>query len=185
MQPEWRALSRSRTGSGLVSGVALSKGQEVFKGIPFAAPPVGKLRWRPPQPPAPWGGVRKANQFGPPCMQPASPQRVGPWTRGFFSNDHAARRPDGADTVGLPSSPAVLDGKSGKASGSLTRWFNCQPQFFGSSSASLRKSGLKKIQNMPIESSLLLRGGSYSLCALSSAGRAQSAVQQGGRAWAP
>ena len=74
-----------RTQSGLVSGVALSHGLEVFKGIPFAAPPVGKLRWQPPQPPAAWQGVRKAGSFGAPCMQSASPERLGPWTRVFLS----------------------------------------------------------------------------------------------------
>ncbi len=73
------------TASGLVSGVALSQGIEVFKGIPFAAPPVGKLRWRPPQPVAAWQGVRKADHFGPPCMQTRSPERVGPWTAAFLS----------------------------------------------------------------------------------------------------
>ena len=40
-----------------------------FLGIPFAAPPVGKLRWRAPQPVHPWQGVRKADAFGPRCMQ--------------------------------------------------------------------------------------------------------------------
>jgi para-nitrobenzyl esterase len=40
-----------------------------FKGIPFAAPPVGKLRWRPPQPAAKWSGVRQVTQFGHDCMQ--------------------------------------------------------------------------------------------------------------------
>jgi para-nitrobenzyl esterase len=41
----------------------------MFKGIPFAAPPVGDFRWRAPQPVKPWQGVRKADQFGAQCMQ--------------------------------------------------------------------------------------------------------------------
>jgi para-nitrobenzyl esterase len=41
----------------------------VFKGIPFAQPPVGALRWRPPQPVKPWEGVRSATEWGPVCMQ--------------------------------------------------------------------------------------------------------------------
>jgi para-nitrobenzyl esterase len=73
-----------RIDSGLVSGVRLSHGEAVYKGIPFAAPPVGKLRWRPPQPPASWQGIRKADAFGPPCMQPAAPNHVGPWTAAFL-----------------------------------------------------------------------------------------------------
>jgi para-nitrobenzyl esterase len=58
--------------SGLVSGIAGSVDSvRVFRGIPYAAPPVGKLRWRPPEPVAPWEGIRKADQFGANCMQPA------------------------------------------------------------------------------------------------------------------
>jgi len=41
----------------------------IFKGIPFAAPPVGDLRWKAPQPVASWTGVRKADKFGSPCLQ--------------------------------------------------------------------------------------------------------------------
>ena len=61
---------------GDLAGVT-ADGVESFKGIPFAAPPVGDLRWRPPAPPASWTGVRRADAFGPICMQPA---------RGFFGN---------------------------------------------------------------------------------------------------
>jgi para-nitrobenzyl esterase len=59
-----------RLKSGLVTGVAgKTAAVRVFKGIPFAAPPIGQLRWRAPQPVAPWQGVRKADEFGPICMQ--------------------------------------------------------------------------------------------------------------------
>ncbi len=55
---------------GEVRGV-VKDGIASFKGIPFAAPPVGELRWRAPQPVKPWEGVREADQFGPPPMQMA------------------------------------------------------------------------------------------------------------------
>ena len=45
-------------------------GLYVFRGIPFAAPPVGKLRWMPPAPVEPWSGVRSAEKFGPISLQP-------------------------------------------------------------------------------------------------------------------
>src|SRR4029077_18032708 len=54
---------------GQVRGATLAKGGAVFKGIPFAQPPVGRLRWREPMPVAPWTGVREALEFGPICPQ--------------------------------------------------------------------------------------------------------------------
>jgi para-nitrobenzyl esterase len=62
-----------RIEQGLVSGVAgASAGVRVFKGIPFAAPPVGEFRWREPQPPASWAGVRGADRLSANCMQRAA-----------------------------------------------------------------------------------------------------------------
>ena len=55
--------------SGLVEGTASGQPSvRVFKGIPFAAPPLGENRWRAPQPVAKWDGVRKADAFGAPCV---------------------------------------------------------------------------------------------------------------------
>ena len=56
------------TESGLVEGTD-SHGVRLFAGLPFAAPPVGDLRWRAPQPPASWSGVRAADHFSPICPQ--------------------------------------------------------------------------------------------------------------------
>lgn len=66
------------TESGFVQGVADSS-VTVFKGVPFATPPIGRLRWRPPQLPAAWQGVRESATFPPRCPQigaypPASPE---------------------------------------------------------------------------------------------------------------
>ncbi len=59
-----------RTKTGIVEGLTEPDGSvRVFRGIPFAAPPVGDLRWREPQPAPSWTGVRKATAFGPRCLQ--------------------------------------------------------------------------------------------------------------------
>ena len=57
--------------TGTLRGVE-ADGVMAFKGIPFAAPPVGEWRWRPPQPPATWTGVRDAGSYGSFCAQPQS-----------------------------------------------------------------------------------------------------------------
>ena len=64
--------------AGLVAGVAGNDAAvRVFKGIPFAAPPVGPLRWKAPQPPAKWDGVKETTMFGPRCMQGGGGGRAG------------------------------------------------------------------------------------------------------------
>ena len=59
---------QTATESGPISGVR-ADGLDVYRGIPFAAPPIGDLRWREPSRVAPWTGTRKADTFAPACMQ--------------------------------------------------------------------------------------------------------------------
>jgi para-nitrobenzyl esterase len=54
---------------GILEGIALESGVNSFRGIPYAQPPVGELRWREPQPPTSWKGVRKADTFSNRAMQ--------------------------------------------------------------------------------------------------------------------
>lgn len=67
------------TGLGALAG-ARQDGVLRFLGIPYAAPPLGPLRWRAPQPVPPWTGIRDARRFGPACPQPpaAGPTYVSP-----------------------------------------------------------------------------------------------------------
>jgi len=63
-------LKQAVTESGIVEGVAgADRRVTLFKGVPFAAPPVGQLRWRPPQPAPKWDGVRICDRFAPISMQ--------------------------------------------------------------------------------------------------------------------
>jgi para-nitrobenzyl esterase len=59
-----------KTDAGSVSGVS-QDGLRVFTGIPFAAPPTGDLRWRPPAPVKPWDGVKETREFQATCPQPS------------------------------------------------------------------------------------------------------------------
>ena len=65
-----------KTSDGLVEGF-YEEGVYKFYGIPYARPPVGKRRWRPPQPLEPWQGIRKADKFGPIAYQIRPPDPSG------------------------------------------------------------------------------------------------------------
>lgn len=60
---------------GKISGLALGENKDVlaFKGIPYAKPPVGPLRWKPPQPVEAWEGIRQTTEYGAACVQPDLP----------------------------------------------------------------------------------------------------------------
>ena len=64
-------ISTAKVTGGVVEGV-VNDGIASFKGIPFAAPPVGDQRWRPPAPVVSWQGVRRTDKFAPGCVQEAS-----------------------------------------------------------------------------------------------------------------
>ena len=73
---------RVRVGDGVLQGNA-AHGVDSFKGIPFAAAPVGEGRWQPPQAEKPWRGVRSATRFAPACMQDLVRSQL-PWTAEFM-----------------------------------------------------------------------------------------------------
>ena len=108
---------------GLVEGT-IEHGITIYRGIPFAAPPVGNLRWRPPQPVKKWEGILKAVTFAPAC-----PQQVGVLTTGFakygFSEDCLYLniwKPNETSGKKLPVMVWIFGGgfTSGSASGDFT-----------------------------------------------------------------
>lgn len=117
---------------GAIRGVdTVSPGVRAYKGIPFAAPPVGDLRWKPPQPVVPWQDVRDCSQFGPACPQPRvnvlrTPGRqdedclyLNVWTAAKSTDE---KRPvmvwihGGGSTIGAASQP-FYDGRHFAANG--------------------------------------------------------------------
>ena len=112
-----------------------------FKGIPFAAPPVGNLRWRPPQPAAKWSGIRKATEFGHDCMQLPSIFSNSPSEDCLYANvwapeQHGPNLPvmvwiyGGAWVVGGSSLPA-FDGSEFARKGIVFVSFNYRLGRFG------------------------------------------------------
>ena len=137
--------TRVKIDSGEVEGVA-ANGVIAFKGIPFAAPPIGELRWRAPRPVAKWPTVRPAREYGHDCMQEpfggdAAPLGTPPdedclvvnvWTPA----ERAARLPVmvwiyGGGFVNGGSSPAVYDGSPSAARGVVFVSFNYRLGRFG------------------------------------------------------
>jgi len=75
---------RVKIDTGAIEGIVDSaSGVMVFRGIPYAAPPVGDLRWRPPQPAKSWTGVRPASQLGHNCIQHQPYDDIDPFTAGI------------------------------------------------------------------------------------------------------
>ncbi|MCI0420854.1 MAG: carboxylesterase family protein, partial [Acidobacteria bacterium] len=58
--PVGAAIQEAHVSGGTVMGT-INNGVASFKGIPFAAPPIGQLRWKPPQPVIPWDGIKRSN----------------------------------------------------------------------------------------------------------------------------
>jgi len=146
MATAWGASDEATIDTGRLKGV--SRDEVVsFKGIPFAAPPVGDLRWRPPQPAKAWTGVRSAAEYGPDCMQKpfpgdAAPLGVTPAEDCLYANVWI---PEGAAGKKLPvmvwiygggfvnggSSPAVYDGSQFARRGVALVSFNYRVGRFG------------------------------------------------------
>lgn len=138
--------TQARIGAGMVEGAA-KDGVLSFKGIPFAAAPVGSLRWQPPKAVTPWTGVRKALDYGPDCMQEpfpmdAAPLGVTPAEDCLYVN---VWRPQQMASQKLPvmfwiygggfvnggSSPTVYDGSEFAKSGVVLVSFNYRLGRFG------------------------------------------------------
>jgi para-nitrobenzyl esterase len=72
--------------TGILVGTVDEAGVRVFRGIPYAAPPVGELRWKEPQPVSAWNGVRDASRFGDRCQQTRFPAYIPIGNRGMSEN---------------------------------------------------------------------------------------------------
>src|SRR5580700_12011319 len=102
------------TASGPVCGITVS-GVDEWLGIPYAAPPVGALRWHAPEPPAPWAGIRQATAFAPHCPQVAGAFGEGSTTENclflnVFTPAHA--RPGSTPVIVWIHGGALVSGES-------------------------------------------------------------------------
>ena len=89
MTPLHAQMSQAKVAQGALQGKA--EGQVgTFLGVPFAAPPVGDLRWQPPKTAAAWTGTRSATAFSDSCQQAVSPAGFGPWTHEYVVGGKAS-----------------------------------------------------------------------------------------------
>jgi len=151
--PPPQRLSGAHVETGLLASVpGASPAISVFRGIPFAAPPVGERRWRPPEPAARWEGVRTAAEFAPSCMQKEQ-RRLLPWTEEYMPQNalsedclalnvwtgaasDAERRPvlvyiHGGAYTGGSGEVRVYDGEALAARGVIVVTFNYRLGVFG------------------------------------------------------
>src|SRR4029453_9296584 len=140
------AAAPVKTEGGLVSGV-VADGVQSWKGIPFAAPPIGDLRWRAPRPAAPWTGVKEARAYANDCMQlpfpsDAAPLGTPPAEDCLYLNVWAPEKPaapklpvmvwiHGRGFVNGGGSPAVYDGSEFARRGIVFVSFNYRLGRFG------------------------------------------------------
>ena len=130
-----------KTDKGTVEGAYTTDHQVIaFKGIPYAAPPVGDLRWKPPMPAAKWTGVRSATDFGSHCVQSGGyprhglprprPQRGLPHPQRLDARQRQARQPispSWSGSTAAASSPAAPPRAARTASSSPTATSSSSP----------------------------------------------------------
>jgi para-nitrobenzyl esterase len=80
--PVFAQAVRTQVAEGQLAGTTQGNAA-AFLGVPYAAPPVGELRWKPPQPLASWTGARPADHFAASCQQAVIPGGFGPWTQEY------------------------------------------------------------------------------------------------------
>ncbi len=142
-----------QTSAGAVRGEQSKDSRIVsFKGIPFATPPTGELRWKPPRPVKPWKSVRNAKDFGASCMQ-RTRQEFLPWTSEFLTHNRVSEdclylniwTPDASSSAHLPvivfiygggfvegaGDIAVYDGENLAATGLVMVTINYRVGVFG------------------------------------------------------
>jgi para-nitrobenzyl esterase len=135
----WASAAPIRIESGMLEGApGRLPGVTVYRGVPYAAPPIGALRWMVPAPVAAWTGVRRADSFGPRCLQGTAGLAgnsedclyLNVWTKG------AGKRPvmlwlHGGGFTGGAGSQALFDGEMLAAKGAVVVTINYRLGVFG------------------------------------------------------